>query len=222
MSSTLLELIRSLGAFGYLFIFFLVFAESGLLLLLPGETAVIVGGVLAFEGVFSLPWLIAASCLGAVLGDATGYLLGRGPGRRYFLAHGRLLFLRRDAVGQVGRLMTRYGGRAIFFARFVGILRVAAPFVSGLTSQPTLRFFTYNVPAGLLWGLIFSVVGYMAGTAWERVHRVIGELSFALVALLLLVALIWLMRRRVRSAGLAPAAQDALPVEQRNGDEKKQ
>jgi membrane protein DedA with SNARE-associated domain len=218
MSSTLFEFIESLGAFGYLFIFLLVFAESGLLLLLPGETAVIVGGVLSFEDVFSLPLIAVAACLGAILGDATGYLLGRGPGRRYFLAHGRLLFLRRNAVEQVGVLMTRYGGRAIFFARFVGVLRVAAPFVAGLTSQPARRFFPYNVPAGLIWGITFSLVGYLAGGAWERVHRLIGELSFALVALVLVFVLLWLKRRRIAPERLAPAAQNALPVEERRGD----
>jgi undecaprenyl-diphosphatase len=220
MSSTLLELIRSLGAFGYLFIFLLVFAESGCLLLLPGETAVLIGGVLAFEGVFRVLPLIAAACLGAVLGDATGYLLGRGPGRRYFLAHGRLFFLRRSAVEQMGALITRYRGRAIVFARFVGVLRVAAPFVAGLTSIPASTFFPYNVPAGLLWGLAFSIAGFAAGGAWERVHKLIGELSFALVAVVLVALLVWLKRRRTTPDDLAPPAQDALPVEQRHGEPK--
>jgi membrane protein DedA with SNARE-associated domain len=222
MSSTLLDLIRSLGAFGYVFIFLLVFAESGLLLLLPGETAVLVGGVLAFEGVFDLPPLIAAACLGAVLGDATGYFLGRGPGRRYFLAHGRLFFLRRSAVEQVGALITHYRGRAIVFARFVGVLRVAAPFVSGLTSLPARTFFPYNIAAGLVWGVLFSFIGYLAGGAWERVHKLIGELSFVLVAAVLVAGLIWLRRRRASAddAPLAPAAQDPLPVEERHGESK--
>jgi membrane-associated protein len=221
MSSDLLELIRSLGAFGYLLIFFLVFAESGLLLLLPGETAVLIGGVLAFEGVFNLTPLIAAASLGAVLGDATGYLLGRGPGRRYFLTHGRLFFLRRSAVEQMGALITRYRGRAIVFARFVGVLRVAAPFVAGLTSLPARTFFPYNVPAGLLWGLGFSLIGYAAGGAWERVHRLIGELSFALLAVALVAALIWLKRRRT-AADSVPAAKDALPIEERHRESEEQ
>ncbi len=222
MSQALLAFVQSLGAFGYVFIFILIFAESGLLLPLPGETGVLIGGVLAYEGVFELPLVMITVCLGAILGDATGYLIGRGPGRRYFLTHGRLLFLRRETVDKVGRFMTRYGGRAIFFARFVSVLRIGAPFVAGLTSQPARRFFPYNLPAGIIWGIGFSLVGYLAGNAWEKVHHVVGDISFVIVGLLVVGALFWIVRRRTKPGTLTPAAQDALPIEERHGDEKQQ
>src|SRR5262249_26548894 len=114
-----------------------------------------------------------------------------------------------------------YRGRAIFFARFVGVLRVAAPFVAGLTSQPARYFFPYNIAAGIVWGVAFSLLGFAAGDAWEEVHHLIGELSFALVIVVVLGGFFWLKRRRSKGEALAPAAQNALPVEQSHGESEK-
>jgi membrane-associated protein len=196
VSQTLLHWLSHLGGWSYAAIFFLVFAESGLLLLLPGETVVLLAGVLASRGALSLPLLMAVASSSAMLGDATGYFLGRGPARRRFAARGRFLFLNTVDAERVKDLIGRHGGLAIVGARFVGVLRVANPFVCGLIDIPPRRFFTYNVAACALWGCSIAALGDLGGNAWERMHQWIGRGSLMLGLVMLAGGAFWATRRR--------------------------
>jgi membrane-associated protein len=185
-----------LGPWTYLAIFVAVFAESGLLLLLPGETIVLLAGVLAFRGVLALPLVMLVASSSAMLGDATGFALGRGPARRRFEARGRLLFLRAAEVARVRELITKHGGLAIVGSRFVAALRTATPFACGLTNLPPARFFPYNVVACAVWGVAISGLGYLGGNAWAKMHHWIGRISIALGIVFLIGAFFWARRRR--------------------------
>jgi membrane-associated protein len=196
MSEQLLEWLTHLGNFSYLIVFVLVFAESGLLLLLPGETVLLLAGVLASRHILLLAPLIAVGCTAAALGDASGYYLGRGPARRRFQATGRFLVLRADKTDKVVQLLQRHGAGAIVVSRFVGLLRVATPFVCGLTDLPPRRFFPVSLPTCLLWGSSIAMLGYLGGSAWAKVHHWIGRGSLALGAIILIGVLIWDRRRR--------------------------
>lgn len=189
-----------LGAWSYAIVFLFVFAESGLLLLLPGETVVIVAGILASRHVLALGPLIAVAVLAASSGDACGYLLGRGPARRRFQATGRFLFLRVEETNKVKNLLEKHGHWAIVMSRFVGVLRVASPFVCGLIDIPPRRFFPYNLPACVVWGAGVALLGDLGANTWQRYHHWIGRGSLVAGALVFIGVLVWNRRQRRRTA----------------------
>lgn len=198
MSRALLLWLTHFGDWTYLVVFGLVFAESGLLLLLPGETVVVLAGVLASRGILSLPVLCGVAATAAMGGDACGYLLGRGPARGRFETHGRFLFLQVGDVERVKRLLGRHHGWAIVGSRFVGLLRVATPFVCGLINLTPRQFFPYNLPACAVWGVGVAALGYLGGNAWETLHRWVGRGTLGIGVLAVAAALLWNHRQRSR------------------------
>lgn len=187
-------------------IFLLVFAESGLMLALPGETAVLVGGALAADGRISLPVLGLVAVAGAIAGDSLGYLLGRGPGRRRFFATGRFLFLRDRHVERVEELLKRRGVAIVLATRFLPVVRIAGPFAYGLVGLRPARFFPLMLVADIVWGLAVSALGYALGNAWTQLHVWVGRAGFLLLAIAGAAA--WYYWRRARQER---SARGALP-----------
>src|SRR5258706_9695728 len=110
----------------------------------PGEIAVILGGVLAFEHRVSLPAVLAAAISGAILGDTTGYAIGRRYGRRMLTGRvGRLV--KHEHVHRAERYLTERGGKAVFLGRFTAALRVMIPGLAGMARMPYRTFVVYNV-----------------------------------------------------------------------------
>jgi membrane-associated protein len=199
MAEQLLHWLTHAGTASYLVIFIFVFAESGLMLFLPGETALFLGGVLVSRGLLERWPLAAVAVVAAILGDLCGYLLGRGPGRRRFDFHGSFLLMRPKHVATARAFLDRFGGIAIVVARFVSLLRVAAPFVAGLTGLPPKRFIPFSALAGLLGGISFVLLGELAGASWEGSHRLLGRVGLALAGLGAL-AFLWMKWKRDRQA----------------------
>lgn len=183
-------------------IFLLVLAESGLMLAVPGETAVLVGGALASDGRISLPVLGIAAVAGAVAGDSLGYLLGRGPGRRRFFATGRFLFVRDRHVERVEELLRQRGVAIVLATRYLPVVRIAGPFAYGLVGLRPARFFPLMLAADVVWGLGVSALGYALGGAWSRLHVWIGRAGLLLLAIV--GAAGWYYWRRTRKERSPP------------------
>ena len=111
---------------------------------MPGETAIVVGGVVAERGEVELAPLIGLVWVAAVGGDVVSFLLGRRFGRPFLDAHGERLRIRAEHVERVERIFDRHGGKAILVGRFVGILRALMPFVAGASRFPLRRFVPYT------------------------------------------------------------------------------
>ncbi len=185
------------GAVAPVVLFVLVFAESGLMLAIPGETAVLVGGALAATGQISLVVLSLIAVFGAISGDSVGYLLGRGPGRRRFFATGRFLMLRERHVERVEELLRSRGIPIVLATRYLPIVRIAGPFVYGLVGLRPSRFFPLILISDLVWGIAFSVLGYVLGSAWAQFHVWMGRAGLVVVALAAGAAgFVWWRRRR--------------------------
>jgi membrane-associated protein len=210
MTELLLGWLTHLGNYSYLIVFALVFAESGLLLLLPGETVLLLAGVLASRHILAIVPLIAVGCVAAALGDASGYFLGRGPARRRFHEKGHFLVMQANNTDRVVRLLHKHGAGAIVVSRFVGLLRVATPFVCGLTDMPPRRFFPVSIPTCLLWGAVVASAGYLGGSAYQKFHHWIGRGSLALGILILIGVLIWDRQRR-NGSGIDAQSSHAPP-----------
>jgi membrane-associated protein len=195
---TVLDAIRSLPPAGaYSIIFALVFGEAALFIgfVLPGETAVLLGGVLAADHRLSLTALCVLVFVAAVTGDTVGYEVGRLVGPR--LMGWRRLGRFRGRLDAGQRMLRERGGPAVFLARFTAFLRAAMPGLAGLSRMHYPRFLAFNAAGGLVWGVGFCLIGYLAGASYERVASVVGHTAaIVFVVLVLLVICVWHLRRR--------------------------
>lgn len=168
----------------------------------PGEIAVLLGGVAAFEHRASL-WAVAlAAVLGAIVGDAVGYAIGRRFGRRLLHRLPRRI-LRPHHVDKASDALNRLGGRAVFVGRFTAALRVLVPGLAGMAHMPARRFFVWNVAGGTTWAVGCVVLGYAAGTGWrvmaERLRW--GGIAVGAFVVVLVAGVVLYRRSRSRSTG---------------------
>jgi membrane-associated protein len=185
----------------------LVFGETAIFLgfVLPGEAAVVLGGVLASRGHISLPLLIGVVVITAVAGPFVGYEVGKRMGDRLFTSP-RL----RRVAGPMNRARTTLrdrGGLAVLGGRFVAIVRALMPAAAGAAGVPYRTFAIHNTLGGVVWGAGYSLLGYLAGSAYAAVERAVGAgLAVVIAVLAVTAAGVWAWRRHRRLAGPAGAA----------------
>jgi membrane-associated protein len=158
----LVELIRDYGAWVYLILFFIIFAETGLVVtpFLPGDSLLFVAGTLAAAGGMDIGLLILVLCVAAILGDSVNYAIGKHVGDR-MVRSGR--FIRQDHIDRTHAFYAKYGGKTIVIARFVPIVRTFAPFVAGIGRMDYGRFLLFNVTGGIFWVVSLTTAGYFFG-----------------------------------------------------------
>src|SRR5215831_5972997 len=133
---------------------------------LPGETALIVFGVLASQGHYDIVTVIAIGALAAMIGDNLGYwVIGRWGGRALFTKLSVLERWAESVLPRVERLMQRHGGKTVFFGRFVAVLRFTAAWVAGLGRMPWWRFLFFNAAGAVVWATAVGLVAYYGGKA---------------------------------------------------------
>jgi membrane protein DedA with SNARE-associated domain len=161
----------------------------------PGETALIAFGVLASQGHYSIAVVIAVAAAGAIIGDNLGYwLIGR-KGGHALLARSAWFDRRTQLViPRAEALIDRYGGRAVFFGRFVSVLRETIAWVAGLARMSWPRFLFWNAFGGIVWATAVGLLAYFGGKALaDTISR------YGLYAALVIVAaaLLFVLRRRL-------------------------
>jgi membrane protein DedA with SNARE-associated domain/membrane-associated phospholipid phosphatase len=183
---------KRLGQWTYLVVGLLAFAETGAFLgfIAPGETAVIVGGLVAGQGQISLLVLIAIVWACAVLGDVTSYELGRRLGRQWLLRHGERLKITDERLDQVEGFFERRGGVTILIGRFIGFVRPIAPFIAGASKMPFRRFLPYDVLAAGAWSTTFCVLGFLFWRSIDQLTTYVSRGLFAFGTLVVVIAII--------------------------------
>lgn len=153
------------GLFVYVGLFFIVFAETGLAVgfFLPGDSLLVVAGLVAATGKLNVALLIGLLFVAAVVGDAVGYFTGARLGPRLFKKKKSLIF-RPSHLQRAHAFYEKYGGKTIVIARFVPIVRTFAPIVAGAAEMPYRRFVMFNVAGGLLWVTSMVLSGYFLGS----------------------------------------------------------
>ncbi|MGP8002008.1 MAG: DedA family protein [Streptosporangiaceae bacterium] len=205
MTSLTSELARLSGPLAYLLVAALVFGETAIFLgfVIPGETAAVLGGVLASRGRVSLLALTLVVVLAAVIGPLAGYEIGRHLGGR-LLARPRLSRVA-DRVGRARSVLHRRGGVAVFLGRFIAVLRAMMPAVAGTARMPYRTFLLYNVLSAVVWGVGYCLLGYAAGSAYAAIARTVGTgVAVAIAAAALGAVLFWLIRRHRRAQAGTP------------------
>lgn len=181
----------------YLAVFALVFAEDAIFVgfVIPGETAAVLGGVLANQGRADL-WIMAPLIVvAAILGDTVGYEIGRHLGPR--LLGFRVFDRHRRRLDDAQEFLRRRGGSAVFLGRFVAFFRAMMPALAGASRMPYPRFLAFNALGGAVWGTGFALLGYVAGASYEVVAKAAGRDIAAVVGVIAVIAVIvWRVRRQ--------------------------
>lgn len=183
MHSSVTRLVES---YGYAVVFLFVAIES-LGIPLPGETVLVTAAALAALGHLSIWWVIAFAATGGIVGDAAGYWIGRLGGLALIKRYGRVVNVDEHKLEKVRTFFDRYGSKAVFFGRFIALLRTWAALLAGTAEMPYRVFTLYNVLGGITWATLFGTLGYVFGRSLPLLERYIGQASLAVVLLVALV-----------------------------------
>jgi undecaprenyl-diphosphatase len=214
------DLGKTLGAWTYLLVGVMAFLETGAFvgLIAPGETAMLVGGLVAGQGQIDVFTLIAIAWACAVLGDVTSLFLGRRLGRTFLIRHGPKVSISEERLQQVEGFFDRHGGKAILLGRFIGLVRAIAPFLAGSSGMTLRRFLPYDVIGAGLWTSSFILLGYVFWASFDQVLHYAEKGALGLgttlaVTVAIVAAVRWLRdeANRERLRGFV-AAQERKPL----------
>jgi membrane-associated protein len=180
----------------YAALFTIVFAETGLLVgfFLPGDSLLFTLGVVCASGDLNLGALIGLLILAAVVGDTTGYFLGRGTGPRIFSRPKSRLF-NPIHLRETQAFYDKHGGKTLIYARFVPIIRTFAPFVAGVGQMPYSRFISFSVFGGIGWISFMTLLGYSLGQV-ALVQKYFDLVVLAIIGLSLIPAILQVLKSR--------------------------
>jgi membrane-associated protein len=199
MTANLPQLIQSIG---YVGIWIIVFAESGVLIgfFLPGDSLLFTAGFLASKHLLNIWLLLPTTFVCAVLGDSVGYFTGKHLGPRLF-NKADSLFFHRDHLVKAQKFYDKHGGKTIILARFMPLVRTFAPIVAGMGSMRYRTFLVYNIAGGLSWTAGLLLMGYYLGRLVPDVDRYLLPV-IGLIVLVSIVPSLWhLYQERPRKKG---------------------
>jgi membrane-associated protein len=188
------------GWVGYALLFVIVFSETGLLVgfFLPGDSLLFTVGVVAGAGDLNIVIVNLVLMSAAMIGDSTGYLLGRSTGPRIFSRPDSRLF-KRDYVIRTQRFYEKHGGKTIIYARFVPIIRTFAAFVAGVAQMPYLRFLPFSVCGATGWVAFMTLLGYKLGKV-AFIRQYFDKVVLLIIVISLLPAITEVIKARRHSA----------------------
>ncbi len=192
------------GWLGYALLFGVVFAETGLLtgFFLPGDSFLFTVGVVAGAGRLDLAWVWAVLMTAGILGDSTGYWLGRRTGPVIFRRPDSRFFKREHLI-RSQQFYERYGGRTIIIAKFLPILRTFVPFLAGVSRMRYPRFLLFSVAGVVGWVATITTLGYTLGGV-PFVRRHFDKVILTIILLSLIPVISESLRARKRAASPEP------------------
>jgi membrane-associated protein len=187
----------------------LVFAEDALFIgfVIPGETAAVLGGVVASRGHVDLWVMMALVVLAAIIGDTVGYEIGKHFGHR--VLNLKILNRRRAKLDKAQDFLRRRGGSAVFLGRFVAFFRAVMPALAGTSRMRYLPFLCFNAAGGLVWGAGFVLLGFLAGSSYEAVAKAAGrDITAVVVVVAVALFIVWRVRKARREHRADPTTDD--------------
>ena len=205
-----LDLPTLVKTIGYVGIFAIVFAESGLLVgfFLPGDSLLFTAGFLASQGVFNIAILCLVTFVAAVVGDNVGYQFGKTTGPKLFKQEDSLIFSK-NHIEKAVKFYEKHGGKAIILARFIPIVRSFAPIVAGAGKMEYRKFLFFNVIGALVWAVGVTLLGYYLGTVIPDVDRYLIPIMIIIVLASVVPSLIHLVKDQERRADMIASVKSA-------------
>lgn len=199
-----IDMVQAIKTVGYVGLFGIVFAETGLFLgfFFPGDSLLFVAGVLAAQGFFSLPILLIILFIAAFTGNMVGYWFGAFVGPKIFTREDSLLF-RRSHILKAQAFYERYGGKTIVLARFIPIVRTFAPIVAGVARMHYGTFAFFNFIGALLWSVGLTTAAYYLGSLIDDIDRYLLPIIVLIIFLSVLPGIFeyWRDRREAKANG---------------------
>jgi membrane-associated protein len=194
-------IIQHYGAWTLALLFFVIFMETGFVVtpFLPGDSLIFAAATFAARGALN-PWLMFfLLAIAAVAGDTVNYWIGHRIGKRAYT--GEVRWIKKDYMERTHTFFEKHGGKAIFLARFVPIIRTFAPFVAGVSQMSYGFFFRWNVVGGITWVATFTLLGYFFG----NIGFVQKNFELVIIAIVLIsfvpAVLEWVKARKAIKAG---------------------
>ncbi|TSC82074.1 MAG: putative membrane-associated protein [Parcubacteria group bacterium Gr01-1014_20] len=191
------DIVWLIKAGGYMGIFSIIFAESGLLIgfFLPGDSLLFTAGFLASQGFLDIKTLALLTFLAATLGDSFGYAFGRKMGPKIFNKEDSLFF-HRDHLEKSRVFYEKYGKKTIVLARFLPFIRTFAPILAGVGKMEYRTFLTYNILGGLLWAVGLTTLGYFLGSTVPNIDKFLIPIILVIIFSSLLPPIIHVLKSR--------------------------
>jgi membrane-associated protein len=167
----------------YAILFFVVFAETGLVItpFLPGDSLLFAAGALAAKGSFQVSLLAVILYIAVLAGDNVNYWFGRTIGKKLY-EQDRIKFIKKEYIERTHNFYAKHGGKTIILARYVPIVRTFAPFVAGIGEMKYLRFLSYSIAGGITWVSLFVFGGFFFG----NLSFVKNNFPFVIIAIVLI------------------------------------
>lgn len=166
----------------------------------PGETALVLAAVLASQGKLQIWLVIVIGVASAIIGDNIGYFLGRKIGREVLEAPGPFHKRRTMLISVGDRFFEKHGPKAVFFGRWVALVRIAAAWLAGINHMRFRDFFFWNALGGISWGITFGLAGYFGGHAAANLITRFGVFAAIGLGVVIVVGLVALRVRERRSS----------------------
>jgi membrane-associated protein len=208
VSYVLNEIHRLPTSLVYVLVTVLVFGEAALFIgfFLPGETAVLVAGVVASQGHVNIGVVCVLVVAAAIIGDSVGYFIGHRYGEG--LMKLPVLRRRRAALDRALEGLRRRGPIYVFIGRFTAFLRAVMPGLAGMSKMNYRRFLIANALGGLIWGIAFSLLGYFAGTALTKIEKYASWVGLAVLAAMVLFVVVFHFVKKRRESNEEASFED--------------
>src|SRR5215211_7894438 len=181
------RIMNQYGVWTYAILFVIIFMETGFVVtpFLPGDSLLFAAGTFAALGSLNVWFLIGLLIVAAIGGDTVNYWIGHYLGDRAY----NIKWIKKEYLDRTHAFFQKHGGKTIFLARFVPIVRTFAPFVAGMGRMSYSYFFSYNVFGGIVWVLLFTLLGFFFG----NISFVQKNFEFVIIAIILIsvVPAVW-------------------------------
>lgn len=209
------EIIQGYGLWTYLILFFIVFIETGLVVMpfLPGDSLIFAAGAFAGLGSLNIVTVFLVLAVAAVLGNTANYHIGRYLGTKIYDRDYK--FLKKEYIDKTNGFYDKHGGKTIIITRFMPIIRTFTPFVAGVGKMGYLRFQSYNIIGGLLWVGLFSFAGFFFGNLPAVKHN-FTIVIFAIILISLLPGVVGFIKVKLQKVEEPSIAVGKVEEEEKN------
>jgi membrane protein DedA with SNARE-associated domain len=196
---TVLATLASLVAtYGYIMVALCILLESAGIPV-PGETALVLAAAAAGGGHLRIELVMATAAVASAAGGSMGYWIGRRGGRTFIERHGHWIHIDAPKLDRLERFFARHGTKAVFFGRFVAVLRTYAPLFAGISRMPHPTFIIYNTVGAITWAIVFGLIGFLFGQNLAIVEQLTVDFWGAVLAVAVVTIVVVLIHRWRRS-----------------------